>query len=410
MMDPVYKDILIRWEESEAIPALYEHLDAFFPEFGFVRMQAGGPKDHWASRKKIDLSIPKHRVAEKTVVYRTDMRFREQGDWDNGVSVLDKIIEDYSLPDLFQTWRFIAEKLCLQFPEENSSEVVESRKRVSRKDALLGALVDFFSAQLQKGTSSKCSATRKYLLSVRGFSKEDLVKFQLGSVPSWDEVVRHIVMVRKFRLEELDEVCGVRNEEGYTAVGKTYTLAIPYICGGKAKGFLFRRLDDSRPGPKYIATAGLERKRVFFNMPEKLSTGTLVVVEGEMDALKATSAGIQNVVAIGGSEIAGERRLQLEDAFRRGVERIILCLDLDSEKDSEVPNLEARHGHIMKSIHTIKDVAPAFEDIFIASFQEPSDPDQFIRERGGEDFNELLKEAKPYWRYLFDYKEGKLTL
>ena len=403
-MDSVYLDILKEWEDREANPALYEHLDTFFPEYDFIRRQPGTLKDHWASRKKIDLSLPKHRLAEKTVVYRSELRFREQGDWDNYISVIDKIIENYGLSDIYAAYSFVSERLGLDMPKDDSEAVKESKKRSSRKETLLNTLVEYFEAQLLKGTTAKAVATRKYLLTARGFSKEDISRFHFGFVPTWNDVIRFITIHKGFRLEELDEVCGVRNEEGYTAVGKSHTLAIPYLCGGRIKGFLFRCIEGGRPGPKYIATEGLDRKSVFFNMPAGPIT-EIVVVEGEMDALKATAAGVEGVVAIGGSELAGERRRQVEDAFRRGVRRITLCLDLDTKKDSEEPNLEARHGHVMKCIHTIKDVAPSFEDIFVACFQEPTDPDQFVRERGVDELKIILDSAQPYWRYLYDYKE-----
>ena len=403
-MDSVYLDILKEWEDREANPALYEQLDTFFPEYDFIRRQPGTLKDHWASRKKIDLSLPKHRLAEKTVVYRSELRFREQGDWDNYISVIDKIIENYGLSDIYAAYSFVSERLGLDMPKDDSEAVKESKKRSSRKETLLNTLVEYFEAQLLKGTTAKAAATRKYLLTARGFSKEDISRFHFGFVPTWNDVIRYITIQKGFRLEELDEVCGVRNEEGYTAVGKSHTLAIPYFCAGRIKGFLFRCTEGGRPGPKYIATEGLDRKSVFFNM-QAGPIREIVVVEGEMDALKATAAGVEGVVAIGGSELAGERRRQVEDAFRRGVRRITLCLDLDTKKDSEDPNLEARHGHVMKCIHTIKDVAPSFEDIFVACFQEPTDPDQFVRERGVNELKKLLDGAQPYWRYLYDYKE-----
>ena len=69
----------------------------------------------------------------------------------------------------------------------------------------------------------------------------------------------------------------------------------------------------------------------------------------------------------------------------------------------EVPNIEARHEHLIKSIHTIKDVDISFDEIYVALFREPCDPDQFIRERGGEAFVSLLDGAVPYWKYLYDY-------
>lgn len=63
-----YIDILRDWERTVANVAIYDNIDVLFPAYGFVRMQAGGPKDHWASPLKIDLSRPKTPSREKTVV------------------------------------------------------------------------------------------------------------------------------------------------------------------------------------------------------------------------------------------------------------------------------------------------------------------------------------------------------
>ena len=87
------------------------------------------------------------------------------------------------------------------------------------------------------------------------------------------------------------------------------------------------------------------------------------------------------------------------------MKKITLCLDLDSKKDSGEANIGARHSHIMKSVHTIKDVVPTFDEIYIASFDSPSDPDQFIRDNGVEAFKKLLNNAVPYWEYLYSYKK-----
>lgn len=408
-MEESYLDILKDWEASVADPEIYEHLDVLFPEFSFRRVQKGSERDHWASRLKMDMTLPKVRNAEKTVVYRCEMRFREQGNWSNGTGVMDRIIQDKGLRSVYEAYQWAASMLSIAMPKPDSKEVVEAISRSQRRTALLETLVDYFCWNLENNKSQKAASVRQYLKKQRGFSSKQVSSLALGFVPDWNKVVRYVTIDKKFGLEELDEVCGVRNTDGHTSVGKTHLLAIPYECGGVLKGFLFRRVDDSREGPKYIATAGLDRKSVFFNIPAVTDLKEIVVVEGEMDALKATAEGVSGVVSIGGSEIAGERRRQVEDAFRRGVTRITLCLDLDSLKEEpSLGNIMSRHEHLMKSVHTIKDVDPAFEDIFVALFREPSDPDEFIREKGAEAFREIIASAVPYWTYLFDYKEGKL--
>ena len=406
-MEESYLDILKDWESRVADPAVYEHLDVLFPEFSFRRMQQGSDRDHWASRYKMDLSLPRVRNAEKTVVYRSEMRFREQGDWSGGLGVMDRLIQDHGLSSVYEAYKFAASRLALSMPRPDSREVGEAISRSQRRASLLETLLDYFCWNLQNNRSQKAASVRQYLKKQRGFTPDQASRLRFGFVPDWNRVVRYITIEKEFRLEELDEVCGVRNADGYTSVGKYHVLAIPYECGGELKGFLFRRIDDGREGPKYIATANLDRRSVFFNIPESRDLEEIVVVEGEMDALKATAEGIADVVAIGGSEIAGERRRQVEDAFKRGVKKITLCLDLDGVKDDpSIGNFASRHAHLMRSVHTIKDVAPEFDSIFIALFAEPADPDEFIRNQGTDAFRELIACAVPYWRYLFDYKEN----
>lgn len=405
-MDRVYIDILSQWEDRVANPAIYERLDTLFPSFKFRRVNQGGSKDHWASRYKLDLSLPRYRVAEKTVVYRSDLRFREQGDWDNGISVIDMYVRDRGLTNIYEGYKEISREIGLAMPQPGDKAVVEATDKRARQATLLDTLIDYFCWNLENNKSAKAAATRTYLKKKRGFTMEDASRLCLGFVPDWDKVIRYITIEKHFPKEDLNEVCGVVNAENYTSVGKTHILSIPYECGGVVKGFLFRRIDDTKEGPKYLANADLDRKSVFFNIKADCDPKEIIVVEGEMDALKATSEGIDGVVAIGGSEIVGNRRNQIEDAFRRGVRKITLCLDLDTKKDSDDANFEARHSHIMKSVHTIKDVDPDFEEIYIASFKTPSDPDQFIREKGPEAFKKLLADAVPYWDYLFSYMKS----
>lgn len=392
-----------------ADPAVYEHLDILFPGFDFRRIQQGSDRDHWASRYKMDLTLPRTRNAEKTVVYRSEMKFREQGDWQSGIGIMDKITNDNGFHSIYEAYRHVASRLSLDMPQPDTGEVSEAVSREQRRTSLLETLVDYFGWNLMRNSSNKAESLRRYLKERRGFTTEQVSMLRLGFVPEWSKVIRHVTIGKGFRIEELDDVCGVRNADGYTSVGRSHILSIPYECGGVVKGFIFRRIDDSRDGPKYIATADLDRKSAFFNIPADVNSKGIIVVEGEIDSLKATSEGIRDVVAIGGSEISGERRRQVEDAFRRGVDRITLCLDLDPVKEEpDRGNIRTRHAHLMRSIHTIKDVAPSFEGIFVALFNEPSDPDEFIRARGADAFRTLLARAVPYWQYAYDYYSSQV--
>ena len=129
-----------------------------------------------------------------------------------------------------------------------------------------------------------------------------------------------------------------------------------------------------------------------------------------MDALTATAAGIPGVVSMGGSEIAGERKHQVERAFAFGTRSIILCPDLDTRTEAdgtEDPDHAKRLKAILHSVHTIKDIDIEFDNIYVTMFDEPTDPDEFIRKRGAEAFITLLREALPWWEYVYRVKSSK---
>ena len=90
--------------------------------------------------------------------------------------------------------------------------------------------------------------------------------------------------------------------------------------------------------------------------------------------------------------------------FRKQCEEAYPCFNLDSLKDeSEIANYAARNDHIKRTIHTIKDVDPSFEVVYIATFSYPCDSDEFIHDQGPEAFLEFLKDAVPCWKYAYDY-------
>lgn len=397
-MELEYLEILRSWERTIGRPALYANLDRVFPEYAFRRLQKGTEKDHWASRYKMDLTLPKKRNAEKTVVYAADMCFREQGEWADGIDAIEKLMKDRGLGSVSEAFAFLDNMFDLNMPRPDSKEVSEYKYRISRRKGLLEALKEYFSEALWDMSSRNAGKVRSYLSSVRGFSKEQSKALFLGFVPSWDEVVRYVTLKLGYTIEELDEVCGVRNSEGKTAVGSVFTLAVPYSSAGEVRGFIFRRVGEGS-GPKYIASRNLDRKSRFFNMPVSVPEGKLLVVEGEFDALKLEAEGFTPAVAIGGSDLSGERVRMVRDAIGRGVRSFVLCLDLD-EKEGGEPDRRKRYLSTLRSIHAIKEAVITLEDIRVVEFNTPTDPDEFVRTYGKKAFQRLIDEALPYWKYI----------
>lgn len=404
MSDQYYQQFS-QWVENTGFQAVYDRLDVLFPAYEFRRKNPGSAdRDHWASRKKMDLTLPKRRNAEKTVVYRFDMNFREQGEWDTiNKTVFEMLEKELGVSGLFPIFDELDRRYSLGMPREDSAAFKARKSASQRRQELLSELRKYFVWNLMNNTSAKAEAVRRYLRKEREFTLRQAESLGLGFVPDWSKVVANITLKCGYSYEELEDACNVMGESGKTTVGKSHTLAIPYECAGELKGFLFRAIGDDFV-PKYRANTGLDRKGAFFNIPADRNPKDIVVVEGEFDALKATSIGVEGVVAIGGSELAGDRIAQVEDALsRRGVRGIILCLDLDTDRDGN-PNSEGRFNHVMASVHTIKDVDDRFDDIRVVRFPYPTDPDEYIRKEGADAFRQLLDEAVPYWQYLYEYK------
>ena len=385
-----YLDILKEWEQTTANGVIYENIDSLFPAYAFRKIQ-----DRWVSPLKMDLSKPKTPNKEKTVVGR-DLKFREQGEWSNPVNVQDKLMCDYNLGSVFEVYKFIADRFCLDMP--TTSDITAGPGSRTNRQRVLAALEQYFTWNLENNSGAACREVRRYLSEIRGFTPEWQKKLGFGFVPSWEKVESYITSPRiRISKDELEDACSVKSEDGYTTVGKFHTLAIPYRCGGELRGFIFRAVGDFNP--KYKASKGLERKTVFFNMPENRDRKEIIVVEGEMDALTATAAGVANVVAIGGSEISSERRSQVYDAFNRNTRKITLCLDLDTDSEGR-PNEEKHMKAVRRSLHAIFDIMPDFNEVYVAHFPTPSDPDEYIRANGAAAFCRLISEAQPWFRFL----------
>ena len=187
-MDEEYKGILKQWEDRVADPVIFEHIDELFPSYAFRRVGRGGPRDHWASRYKMDLTLPRTRNAEKTVIY-PELRFREQGDFENGVRVIDRIIDEYRLRTVYDAYCFIAQKFGLDMPKASSRDVVEAIKEAQLRSDVLDCLMDYFCWNLEKNGTQKAASVRSYLKNRRGISPEQASRLCLGFVPDWSKVV-----------------------------------------------------------------------------------------------------------------------------------------------------------------------------------------------------------------------------
>ncbi|MCB1500721.1 MAG: DNA primase [Bauldia sp.] len=172
-----------------------------------------------------------------------------------------------------------------------------------------------------------------------------------------------------------------------------HRVMIPIHDGrGRVIGFGGRAVaEDAKP--KYLnspETSVFHKGSVVFNSHRARQPahddGTVIVVEGYMDAIAITQAGMKNVVATMGTAFGDA---QIEGIWRLSREPI-LCFDGDRA------GLAAAHRSIDRILPNLR-VGRTFEFAFLTD----GDPDELIAKKGIDAFKDILRGALPLWEVLW---------
>lgn len=185
---------------------------------------------------------------------------------------------------------------------------------------------------------------------------------------------------------------------------------------GNIAGFGARSMDGSEP--KYLnspRSSIFDKSGLLYGLNWAAdgvsASGTVVVVEGYMDAITAHEAGFDNTVASMGTAITTD-----QVGLVRGLaSEVILALDSDVAGQTATRNsLETVWGAIQnqrRSANGPGNVAAASLSIRVATFESGKDPDEVIRgDSTGEAWRESLKKAKPLLDYLLETAAGTYDL
>jgi DNA primase len=183
----------------------------------------------------------------------------------------------------------------------------------------------------------------------------------------------------------------VKNERGEVYDRFRRRLMFPiWNERGKVVGFGGRALGDAQP--KYLNSAEstlYSKSHVLYGMhiarTPAQKAGRMVVVEGYFDCLSLHQNGIDNVVASCGTSLTAQ---QVALAARY-VPEIVMNYDPDA----------AGQTAMRRSIELLlsKNLR-----VRILRLPQGLDPDDFVRQEGGEVYRRLLAEAPYFWRYLLN--------
>ncbi|WP_019025486.1 MULTISPECIES: toprim domain-containing protein [unclassified Thioalkalivibrio] len=215
----------------------------------------------------------------------------------------------------------------------------------------------------------------------RGFSEETVKDWEIGYSP------RSSAYLATDLDKEVGVEAGLLIETDRGAVIDRFRdrIMIPIrAADGTLAGFGGRAVDDNAAGPKYLNSSESEhfqKSSILFGA-HRLGVVTdlepAFVVEGYMDVIKLSQYGIPNVVASMGTAMTEENLRNLNEAGR------YVLFAMDGDNPGRAAMRKIRNG-------ILSDPALDFEAAFVL-FPEGSDPDDFITEKGREQFEAFMRE------------------
>ncbi len=290
----------------------------------------------------------------------------------------------------FDAVRLQAEKLGIPMPDRVKSEKdVEKERRIADLRRMMELAQAFFHNCLVK---TRYGAAGLQYFAGRGIDTNVIEEFGLGFAPDAPRKLRDAFKKRGISEQLLLEGGLVAERQNGVYDKFRNRVMIPIADDrGRVVGFGGRVLGDGQP--KYLnspETMLFNKRRLLFGLDRAKKAireeGRVILVEGYMDAISLSAAGIKNVVASLGTAFTAEQcRLLL-----RCTDEICFCYDSD----------EAGQRATMRALTILR---PSGARARVMIVPDGKDPDEFVRKHGAEAFRELSKEARSIGDFHLEY-------
>lgn len=252
---------------------------------------------------------------------------------------------------------------------------------------------DFYHRQFLSETDGG-PAIQNYWQAQRGFPLEIAKDFKIGYAPPQGNALNELLLKKEFS-EEAIQQCGLfydargRRDISQWKARFRGRLMIPIRnIQGQIIAFTARQLnstpeDDPAREAKYVnspETPVFHKGRMLFNLDRASRPGTerncFYMVEGQLDALRCTSAGFENTIAPQGTGVTQEQ-LRLLGRYSHQ-----LTIVLDGDRAGKEAALRILPIALRAEI-----------ELSFVTLPDGSDPDSYIQQNGTEAWQQLLDQA-----------------
>jgi DNA primase len=232
-------------------------------------------------------------------------------------------------------------------------------------------------------------------LAKRGVSDEAVKLFRLGYAPdAWDDTVNW-AKSKGYELPLVEQGGLILRKEDIDRFYDRFRGRLMFpICDeqGRIIGFSGRVLSGDEKTAKYVnspETPIFTKGKVFFGLDKSkraiLDAGFAIICEGQLDLIACFMAGVKNIVAPQGTAFTPDHARIL----KRYVDEVVLCFDSDSAGQNA-------------AVRVLDSLLASGLAIRVATVPAPHDPDSFIKEHGGEAFQQLIARAEGFFDFYLN--------
>lgn len=248
--------------------------------------------------------------------------------------------------------------------------------------------------------NTKNGIEAKEYLKKRGITEEIIKDFKIGLSTNEKDSLYQFLTGQNYKTDNIDEV-GLINKSGIN-IYDTFSnrIMIPITnTNGQIVGYT-GRIYHGENEAKYInskETPVYKKSEILFNYynakPFIRESGNVIVVEGNMDAIKMYSSGVKNVIALMGTALS---KFQM-DMLKKLRVPVILMLD----NDLAGLNATIKNGEALKKFGV---------ETQVVRLKDFKDPDEYIEKYGIEEFKKVLKSPLKYIDFRLNYVKSNRNL
>lgn len=262
-------------------------------------------------------------------------------------------------------------------------------------------IMDFTTKYYSNNINTSSGIKALKYLEDRGITKDIIKEFNIGLALDKRDDLYNILLKKNYSLQDLSDLGLVNkiNLNVYDTFINRIMIPIENLQGNVV-GFTGRIYNGEVDTAKYLNTKEtkiFKKGSILFNYHNARNAireaKTVVVVEGNMDAITLSAKGIKNVVALMGVAMS---QVQIDTLKKLNVP-IILMLDNDAA------GLDAtlKNGELLRK---------AGIDTRVVRLSGAKDPDEYIRAKGVEALKDNIKHAISFLDFLLEFLKQDLDL